>query len=151
IIYLYKKEAGSGVSMKNFRLFPKQFGFIPHIFLIYLVMPLYQVNQEEGWKAVIGYSLLLLFFISYRQCYQPIPLTKFYAWMAVQVAVTVIFVSYYDPFSIFLGFYTSNFIGWINDKKKFNGAWGIFAGIMFLCAGWIWFQYGFSNLLSLAP
>src|SRR5690606_32356663 len=105
--------------MKNFRLFPKKFGYIPHIFLIYLVLPLYQVNKEVGVKVVIGYGLLLLFFITYRQCYQPIRLKYFYYWLSVQVAVTTVFVVFYDPYSIFLAFYSSNFIGWINDKKRF--------------------------------
>ncbi len=131
--------------MKNFRLFPKKFGFIPYIFLIYLLLPLYNMNKEVGVKAVIGYGLLLLFFISYRQCYQPIRLQKFYTWMFVQVAVIVIFVGFYDPYSAFLGFYTSHFIGCIEDKKRFQIVLNLFAIILLLCAGWIWFQDGFSN------
>ncbi|MGN7388666.1 sensor histidine kinase [Sporosarcina sp. SAFN-015] len=137
--------------MKNFRLFPKRFGYIPHIFLVYLILPLYQVNKEVGMKAVIGYGLLLLFFISYRQCYQPIAQKKFYAWLSVQVAITVIFVVLYDPYSIFLGFYTSNFIGWINDKKRFRNALKVFVSIIGVCSGWIWFQTGFVSFVSLLP
>ncbi|WP_262177165.1 sensor histidine kinase [Saccharococcus sp. Marseille-Q5394] len=137
--------------MKNFRLFPKRFGFIPHIFLVYLVIPLYQVNNEVGVKAVIGYGLLLLFFISYRQCYQPIRLREFYAWLSIQVAVTIAFVVFNDPYSIFLAFYTSNFIGWINDKKQFKGTWIVFASIILVCAGWILFQHGISSFTSLLP
>ncbi len=137
--------------MKNFRLFPKRFGFIPHIFLVYLILPLYQVNKEVGWKAVIGYGLLLLFFISYRQCYQPIAIKKFYAWLSVQVAITVIFVVFYDPYSIFLGFYTSNFIGWIEEKKRFRNALKVFVSIIGVCSGWIWFETGFVGFVSLLP
>ncbi|MDW0117849.1 sensor histidine kinase [Sporosarcina thermotolerans] len=137
--------------MKNFRVFPKKFGFIPYIFLVYLVMPLYQVNKEVGVKAVIGYVLLLLFFISYRQCYQPIHIKKFYTWLFIQVAVTVIFVVFYDPYSIFLGFYTSHFIGWIEDKKRFDIVLKLFASIVLLCAGWIWFHNGFSGFVALLP
>lgn len=137
--------------MKNFRLFPKKFGYIPYIFLVYLLMPLYQVNSEEGVKAVIGYSLLLLFFITYRQCYQPIRIAKFYAWLVVQVAIIVLFVVLYDPYMIFLSFYTSNFIGWIGDKKKFLTTLKIYASIVLSCAGWILFQYGLTSFMNLLP
>lgn len=139
------------MSVKNFRLFPKRFGYIPYIFLVYLVLPLYQVNKEVGVKAVIGYGLLLLFFITYRQCYQPIHIRKFYGWLSIQVAITVIFVIFYDPYSIFLGFYSSNFVGWINDNKRFKDAWIVFASIILVCAGWIWFQNGFISFSSVLP
>ena len=137
--------------MKNFRLFPKRFGYIPYIFLVYLILPLYQVNNEAGVKAVIGYGLLLLFFITYRQCYQPISITKFYAWLVVQVAVTIVFIVFYDPYTIFLNFYTSHFIGWIDDKKRFHKTLKLYASIVLLCAGWILFQDGLSSFMNLLP
>ncbi|MCG7345719.1 sensor histidine kinase [Sporosarcina sp. ACRSL] len=137
--------------MKNFRLFPKRFGYIPYIFLVYLIMPLYQVNSEVGVKAVIGYGLIMLFFITYRQCYQPIRIEKFYAWLVVQVAVTVVFVVFYDPYMIFLSFYTSHFVGWIDDKKKFLITLKIYTSIVLSCAGWILFQYGLSSFMNLLP
>jgi two-component system sensor histidine kinase DesK len=139
------------VSVKNFRLFPKRFGYIPHIFLVYLILPLYQVNKEVGMKAVIGYGLLLLFFISYRQCYQPIPIKKFYAWLSVQVVITVVFVVFYNPYSIFLSFYTSNFIGWIEDKKRFHNALKLYVSVVLVCTGWILFETGFYDFFSLFP
>lgn len=102
-------------------------------------------------KAVIGYGLLLLFFVTYRQCYQPIPLKKFYAWLYIQVAITVIFVVFYDPYSIFLAFYTSNFIGWIEDKKRFRNTMKLYAAILLACTGWIMFELGLVGFSSLLP
>ncbi|GEN84924.1 sensor histidine kinase YvfT [Sporosarcina luteola] len=137
--------------MKNFRLFPKSYGALPYIFLVYLLMPLFNISSEEGVKAVMGYGLLLLFLISYRQCYQPIRLTSFYLWVAVQVAVTLTLIGFYDPYSIFLGFYTSYFIGWIDDKKRFHQTLILFTVIMMLCTGWIGVYYGFANLAFTLP
>lgn len=137
--------------MKKIRLFPKSFGALPYIFLVYLLMPLYNMSSVTGMKAVIGYGLLLLFLISYRQCYQPIRLSSYYAWMAVQVAVTLFLIVDYDPYSIFLGFYTSYFIGWIDDKKRFYHALISFTAIIMFCTGWIGFNYGFANLAFTLP
>ncbi len=55
---------------KNFSMFPKRYGFFPYIFLIYLLLPIsYLTNQTSGIKQLIGFGLVLLFLVTYRQLF----------------------------------------------------------------------------------
>ncbi|TWK65939.1 hypothetical protein CHCC20342_3004 [Bacillus licheniformis] len=49
---------------------PKRYGFFPYIFLIYLLLPIsYLTNQTSGIKQLIGFGLVLLFLVTYRQLF----------------------------------------------------------------------------------
>ncbi|NKI11001.1 sensor histidine kinase, partial [Salmonella enterica subsp. enterica serovar Infantis] len=54
---------------KKFELFPKRYGFFPYIFLVYVLLPIIQVMQENGIKQLIGILLVLVFLLAYRQLY----------------------------------------------------------------------------------
>lgn len=83
-------------------------------------MPLFRVFNETGLKAVIGYFLLLLFLISYRQLYSTNSWKWFTYWLALQIGITVTFSLGYDPHLLLMGFYSANFVGWYTNKKHFH-------------------------------
>ncbi|MBL4954832.1 sensor histidine kinase [Neobacillus sp. YIM B02564] len=104
---------------KSIRLFPSQFGFFPYIFLIYILFPVYYLSKETGMKQLIGYGMVLLFFITYRQLYFAAGKKSFTYWLALQLSIIFIFSVFYNLNYIFLGFFPANFIGYYREKPKF--------------------------------
>ncbi|WP_261134828.1 sensor histidine kinase [Bacillus sp. Marseille-Q3570] len=105
----------------GFRLFPKQFGMFPYIFLVYMLIPVFMMRSEVGIKAILGYSMIALFLISYRQLFYSIYKNShsFTSWLSVQLSIIFIFSLFYEPDYLFLGFYPAIFIGWYPKKKTF--------------------------------
>ncbi|WP_313886527.1 sensor histidine kinase [Bacillus sp. SD088] len=116
--------------MKNIHIFPKKFGFFPYIFLVYLLMPVLYISNEKGWKLFIGYTLLLLFLVSYRQLFCFPPVKIYVCWLAIQLAIIVILSLWYGPYNLFLGFFPSNFIGWFEHKILFKRALIAFSSVI---------------------
>ncbi|WP_042462662.1 sensor histidine kinase [Neobacillus dielmonensis] len=105
---------------RNFSLFPSQFGFFPYIFLIYVGFPIYYLTKEtQGVKQLIGYGMVLLFLVTYRQLYFCMGNKKFTYWLTVQMAIVFILSMFYSLNHIFLGFFPANFIGWYQNKTVF--------------------------------
>lgn len=104
----------------RFSIFPKKYGFFPYIWLIYLTFPIYFVSIEQGLKQVIGYSMLLLFLVTYRQLYNSPREKWFVFWLAIQLLIILVFCLFYNLNFIFLGFFAANFIGWFTDKNLFR-------------------------------
>lgn len=50
--------------MKMPGLFPSRFGFFPYVFLIYMLFPAFSLLKETGMKQLVGYGMLMLFFIT---------------------------------------------------------------------------------------
>lgn len=117
---------------RDFEIFPKRYGFFPYIFLIYLAMPAYYVSQTDGWKAALGWGLLLLFLVTYRQLYSQVDVQKtFTFWLGVQIAAMLLLIILYSPYHLFLGFFPANFIGWYTNKKQFYyGLMGLAAALV---------------------
>ncbi|MFC5465445.1 sensor histidine kinase [Lederbergia graminis] len=134
--------------MKDFQLFPKRFGLLPYVFLIYLIMPLYYVVMEAGIKAVIGYILLTIFLVSYQQLYWIQNVKLYVCWIAVQIAIVVVLSVFYEPYNLFMGFFPSHFIGWFEKKKHFHIALVIFGVVMLITNVIVSFQ-GFNFLFFL--
>ncbi|MCY8435525.1 sensor histidine kinase [Bacillus haynesii] len=107
---------------KNFSMFPKQYGFFPYIFLIYLLLPIsYLTNQTSGIKQLIGFGLVLLFLVTYRQLFFISPQKKLFTyWLAIQLSIILIYTVFYDINLVFLGFFSANFIGYYREKKTFR-------------------------------
>ncbi|WP_026701926.1 sensor histidine kinase [Salibacterium aidingense] len=107
---------------RTFRLFPKMYGVMPYVFLIYLTIPLYYLTEEPVVKASLGYGMLLLFVLSYRQLYFSLQNHERYliGWLAVHILIILIFSCFYDLFYLFLGFFPANFIGWFPKKRQFH-------------------------------
>ncbi|WP_100330025.1 sensor histidine kinase [Bacillus xiapuensis] len=108
----------------NIQLFPKSFGILPYIFLLYVIMPAYNVMNETGWERVLGAALLFLFLITYRQLYVSMGEENFSFWLAFQMLIVFIFSLFFHVNMIFMGFFPANFIGWyehtVQEQRKFK-------------------------------
>ncbi|MGR3208903.1 histidine kinase [Bacillus glycinifermentans] len=107
---------------KNFSMFPNRYGFFPYIFLIYLLLPIsYLTNRTSGIKQLIGFGLVLLFLVTYRQLFFISPQKKLFTyWLAIQLSIILIYTVFYDINLVFLGFFSANFIGYYREKKIFR-------------------------------
>lgn len=137
--------------MKKFQLFPSKFGFLPYVFLVYLTMPIYYVSMETGIKALLGYALIVLFFISYRQLYWLEPNKSFSTWLAIQMGIIIILSIFYNPYHLFLGFFPAHFIGYYENKKQFHLALLTLAITLVVPTIIIGIMHSFMNLLFLLP
>ncbi|MEH7331181.1 sensor histidine kinase [Neobacillus drentensis] len=104
---------------KSFSLFPRQFGFFPYIFLIYIGFPIYYLTKEAGLKQLLGFGMVLLFLVTYRQLYFSMGKRRFTYWLALQMGIVFILTLFYHLNYMFLGFFPANFIGWYRDKRVF--------------------------------
>ncbi|MDN3017858.1 sensor histidine kinase [Paenibacillus sp. BSR1-1] len=104
---------------KSFSLFPRQFGFFPYIFLIYIGFPIYYLTKEAGVKQLLGFGMVLLFLVTYRQLYFSMGKRRFTYWLALQMGIVFILTLFYHLNYMFLGFFPANFIGWYRDKRVF--------------------------------
>lgn len=102
-------------------MFPKRYGFFPYIFLVYLALPVPYLVSSSGIKKIVGFALLSLFLITYRQLYATSEkVVVFTYWLVIQMGIVFCFSLFYDPNLLFMGFFPANFIGWFCDKRKFN-------------------------------
>ncbi|MBM6995835.1 sensor histidine kinase [Paenibacillus sp. DXFW5] len=115
----------------KFELFPKKYGWFPYIWPIYLALPIVNIRGEEGVKLFIGCAMIALFAVTYRQLYWATGQT-FNLWLALQLGLILALCAFYSPYNFYLGFFTSNFIGWYTDHKKFNIAISCFAAVELL-------------------
>lgn len=113
------------VKGRKIEIFPSKYGFFPYIFLVYLFMPGYYLSFLSGLKAFIGYMLLGLFLISYRQLY--FYTASFPYWLILQMAIIFTLSVFFNINNLFLGFFSANFIGWVTNKKRFYLGLGLFA------------------------
>lgn len=106
------------IEKKRIEVFPKQMGFFPYMWLVYLLFPIYHLAQASGWKLVMGSGMLILFVITYRQLY--FVNKTFVLWACMQMILTLLFAFYYNAFMIFFGFFTASAIGFAPNKKEFR-------------------------------
>lgn len=111
----------------KFQVFPRQLGFFPYLFLFYLSLPIYQLATfETGLKLYIGYMMVGLFLVTYRQLYFAEGKGSFLPWLMLQMLIIFIFCMGYSTSYLFMGFFSANFIGWYSDKRKFMTAYILF-------------------------
>lgn len=103
---------------RSWCFFPKQYGFFPYVFLLYLIFPIVFIAYENGMKMLFGYFLLLLFLITYRQLYFSAGKT-FTVWLLLQMAIVCYLSMCYHPYHLFMGFFPAHFIVWYKSKKQF--------------------------------
>ncbi len=77
------------------------------------------MTKEAGEKQLIGFGMVLLFLVTYRQLYFSMGEKSFTYWLALQLAIVFIFSTFYHLNYMFLGFFPANFIGWYQEKPKF--------------------------------
>lgn len=101
-------------------VFPRRMGLFPYIFLIYIGFPIFYLTKESGLKQLLGYGMVLLFLVAYRQLYFLIGKRSFTYWLTVQLSIVFLFSIFYHLNYIFLGFFPANFIGWYRGKMAFR-------------------------------
>lgn len=106
------------IEKKRIEIFPKQMGFFPYMWLVYLLFPIYHLAQASGWKLVMGSGMLIVFIITYRQLYF---VQRTFVFLAcIQMVLIFLFALFYNPFMIFFGFFTASAIGFAPNKKEFR-------------------------------
>lgn len=112
---------------KKFEIFPRRYGFFPYIFLVYLFMPGYYISLEAGLKKGVGFCLLLLFLVTYRQLYTILENKRYYTlWLTIQIAIILFLAIFYNMNTLFLGFFSAHFIGYYTNRRKFLWALTVF-------------------------
>lgn len=104
----------------GFEVFPTQLGVFPYLWLIYISLPVINMMSEQGWKMGIGFTLIALFLVTYRQLYFAAGTSRFFAWLGVQMSIIFILCMWYHPTYMYMGFFTANFIGWYTDRRNFT-------------------------------
>lgn len=117
---------------KQFELFPSRFGIIPYIFLIYLALPIYYMSQEKGARLVLGYGMIVLFVIAYRQLYKTAGKKSFSRWLVLQLLLICVLGTFYSAYNLLMGFFSTFFIGMYKEKKSFFIAWACFIAVIAL-------------------
>ncbi|CAM3585342.1 MULTISPECIES: sensor histidine kinase [Paenibacillus] len=111
---------------QRFEVFPRHMGFFPYLWLVYVILPIYNMFKFDSWKMGIGFFLLAVFLFTYRQLYFEVEKRSFMYWLLVQLAVIFILSTWYHPTFMYMGFFSANFIGWYIDDRRFKTAMLIF-------------------------
>ncbi|MDR7075864.1 signal transduction histidine kinase [Neobacillus niacini] len=90
--------------MKPFhkRLFPRQEGFFPYIYLANLCIPLYFLLQEPAARLYPGLLLMLIFVIMYRQVFWTAKWVIYF--VSVELVITLVFSYFYNPMYLYMIF-----------------------------------------------
>lgn len=110
-------------------MFPKYLGFFPYLWLLYMMMPIFNLRHETGTKLLLGCAMIALFIVTYRQLYV-VSTKSFPYWLALQMLLLLTLSIFYNPYNMYMGFFTANFIGWYTDHRKFNIATAAFAIVL---------------------
>lgn len=105
-------------------MFPRKLGFFPYVWLVYMLIPIFNMAFEAGFKRVLGYALIILFTLAYRQLFFAVRSSPYL--LALQMVILVILSWLYLPFYLFMGFFTAYSIGAYGDKRKFFTALAAF-------------------------
>lgn len=109
-------------------MFPKKYGFFPYVWLIYIILPIVNIQSASGVKLWLGYLMIGLFVLTYRQLYFATG-RRFDCWLGLQLLIILLMSLFYGPYNLYMGFYTANFIGWYAEKRRFNISMAVFAAV----------------------
>ncbi|MEK4508176.1 sensor histidine kinase [Paenibacillus sp. FSL K6-2524] len=137
------------MTRKRFQLFPSRLGFYPFIWLVYIILPIFNIRSETGVKLFLGYALIALFVVTYRQLYWAT--STFSTWLGIQMLIIVIMSVFYNPYNLYMGFFTANFIGYFTEKRRFNIAMIVFAAVELLPLVFLRNQLDGTDLLFILP
>lgn len=84
------------------KLFPRQEGFVPYIYLANLCIPLYFMMQEPTAKLYPGLLLILIFVIMYRQVFWSAKWTIYF--ITIELVTTLVFSYFYNPMYLYMIF-----------------------------------------------
>lgn len=134
----------------KFSLFPKKYGLFPYMWLIYIALPIFNIRNETGLKLFLGYAMIALFVVTYRQLYS-VTGRAFSWWLALQMSLIVVLCLFYSPYNLFMGFFTANFIGWYTDHRKFNTFMAAFAVVLLIPLILILPELALGDIVTLSP
>jgi len=99
-----QQTLGMGLMLTLFRykLFPKEDGFFPYLYLANMCIPIYFVLQEPASKLSLGLLFMLLFVIVYRQAYWSEKFTIYF--IVVELVITLVFSYFYNPLYMYIIF-----------------------------------------------
>lgn len=86
----------------SFKLFPKEEGFLPYIYIANMCIPFYFLLQEPSNKQYPGLLLMLAFMIIYRQIFWSEKLVKYL--LTSEIIITLIFAYFYNPMYLYMIF-----------------------------------------------
>lgn len=107
------------MARQSFEFLPKKLGFFPYVWLIYIVLPIFNLRGYTGHMLLWGCLMIGLFVISYRQLYF-LTGRAFNMWLALQMIIILTMSIFYSPYNLYMGFFTANFIGWYTDRNNFR-------------------------------
>jgi two-component system sensor histidine kinase DesK len=131
-------------------MFPKKYGFFPYIWLIYIIMPIINIQSESGIKLIIGYLMIGLFVLCYRQLYCATG-RRFFFWLGLQMLTILIMSLFYNFYNLYMGFFTANSIGWFTDKKRFKISMAAFAVVELIPILLLMKQFPIKDMLFSIP
>ncbi|UGB28920.1 sensor histidine kinase [Metabacillus sp. B2-18] len=85
-----------------FKLFPKEEGFLPYMYIANMCIPFYFLLQEPSNKQYPGLLLMLAFMIIYRQIFWSEKLVKYL--VTSEIIITLIFAYFYNPMYLYIVF-----------------------------------------------
>lgn len=98
----------------NFRLYPKEDGFVSFIWLIFILIPIISMFPYDNFDKQLALVTLGVFVITYRNC-----LFKgkwFPLWMGIMYAISLFYTMYFGYIYLFI--YPAWMIGFLTMKKK---------------------------------
>ncbi|MCR6097536.1 sensor histidine kinase [Salipaludibacillus agaradhaerens] len=135
----------------TFELFPKDQGILPYVFLLYVLLPIANLMSEPSHIQLFGYSLIVIFVITYRQLYFTLDTPSYSFWIALQLAIILTLVIINSLFNVFLCFFTAHFISLYKEKRAFFIAWSGLLLVILLSTGMTWFALSLNDLIVLIP
>ncbi|OWA33914.1 hypothetical protein B9G55_16335 [Saccharibacillus sp. O16] len=140
--------------MKNvgawFRL-PPRYGVLPYIFLLYLIFPVLSIQGLNPGLQALGYGLVLLFIVIYRQLYWSANGRTYNLLLLGMMLIIVAFSQLGGLYNLYLGFFTATFIGGISSKKTFKFFLALSGLLMVIMIGLHVNEMSPTDLISLFP
>lgn len=135
---------------KPFELFPRNLGVYPYVWLIYVILPVINLQSQTGVKLGLGYALIGLFLVTYRQLYTVTGASYTY-WLVAELLLIMALTIFYDPNNLYLNFFAAAFIGWYGDPAKFRKMMVLFASVLLLSILAVFRSYELKELIFLVP
>ncbi|MGG0172748.1 sensor histidine kinase [Paenibacillus dokdonensis] len=93
-------------------------------------MPIFYISQEQGLRMVVGYLMIAIFLLTYRQLF--FAKKSFTYLLGLQMLLAFILCIAYSPYNLFLGFYTASFIAYYKEQRRFSIALAVFYVMLIL-------------------
>lgn len=102
--------------MNKIQLFPEKYGNLPLFWSIYFLFPLYSLLTLGGWKGVIGLSLLVIYYLFFRDVYwSP---SRALLNSLIMTGIVGIFLYFYHESFLYLSVYTAYTTSFIQSRSK---------------------------------